>query len=493
MFEKITPEQAGISSRDVEALIRSLNRSGLATHSVLLMKGDKIFGEFYWKPFHQDLCHRMYSQTKSMVAVAVGFLLDDGKLSLDDRIADLFPDKYEQTLPDVLKNQTVRQMLNMETCGRAPSWFRHPDPDRVHLYLNENTADVPAGMRFEYDSPGAQVLSTLVERLSGRSLMDFLRERLFSHLGTFQTATILKTKTEDSFGDSAMICTTRDIASFARFVMNYGMWQGKRLLSEAYLREATSPLVDSDELGFDDWESRGYGYLIWCLQDEGFYFNGMGSQLTYCIPGKDLIFAITSDNQGYPGAKALIEQAFRTCILEKMGPNPLKEDPEAFASCEALAVSLDLMCLAGKTRSPWQNELNHRTYICDENPTGIRSFRFDFEEDGTAVWHYENEQGVKELRFGLGKNVFGKFPQYGYSDEHAGLRTENGFLYDCAVSAAWREERKLLMKVQIIDRYLGNMLAMFSFRDEIAVVRMKKTAEDFLNEYTGEFTARIKC
>ena len=66
MFEKITPEQAGISSKAVSRFIRKLNERGLATHSVVLMRGDSIFGEFYWKPFHRDFNHRMYSVTKSL-------------------------------------------------------------------------------------------------------------------------------------------------------------------------------------------------------------------------------------------------------------------------------------------------------------------------------------------------------------------------------------------------------------------------------------------
>ena len=89
------------------------------------------------------------------------------------------------------------------------------------------------------DSAGSQVLSSLVEKLSGQSLFDYLNDRIFRKLGTLQTATILKTRNGDSWGDSALVCTSRDMASFARFVMNYGAWQGEQLLNEAYLRAAT--------------------------------------------------------------------------------------------------------------------------------------------------------------------------------------------------------------------------------------------------------------
>ena len=246
MFRIITPEQAGIESKYVEKFIRTLNKRGLATHSVLLIRGNDIFGEFYWKPFHKDFCHRMYSVTKSFVSVAIGLLEEDGLLRLDNPIANYFPEKIDGPIPEYVRNLTIRQMLTMQTCGDTPYWFTCDDPDRVHIYLNQNQATIPGGMRWEYDSPGSQVLSTLVEKLSGKSLFEFLDQRIFQKLGTFRTASILKTKTNASFGDSAMICTARDLASFARFVMNYGTWNNQRLMNETYLRTATSPVVDND-------------------------------------------------------------------------------------------------------------------------------------------------------------------------------------------------------------------------------------------------------
>ena len=488
MFQKISPEKAGVRSQNVLDFIAALERRGVVMHSVLLMKGEDLFAEYYWKPFHKDLCHRMYSQTKSFVGVAIGLLEEDGLLKLDDPVHTYFPDKIDRELPPYLKELTIRQMLMMQTSGAAPSWFFHPDPDRTHLYFSENSGDHPAGTQWKYDSPGSQVLCALVERLAGRSLFDFLNERIFRALGTFQTATILKTKTEDSFGDSALLCTTRDIASFGRFVMNYGMWHGKRLMNEAYLRTATSRLADKDRTGFAGACTDGYGYQIWSTPYGGFAFNGMGAQLTICIPEKDLIFSCTGDNQGFPAAKDLICSAFYELIVEHMSPASLPEDAETYRRCLQLEEKLTLSCLKGETTSPFAENVNGKTYLCGENPMGIREFSLEFLPDGTGVWHYLNEQGEKSLPFGLGKNVFCKFPQKGYSSLHAGLPDENN-LYDCACSAVWGQKNMLKLKVQIIDQYLGNLFVTFSFRDDLVTVTMEKTAEAFLNEYKGNLVA----
>ncbi len=492
MFKKITPEQAGISSKYVKKFVETLNRRGLVTHSVLLMKGDDIFAEYYWAPFTADTCHRMYSQTKSYVAVAIGLLIEDGKLSLDDKIVDFFPEKIEREIPANLKEQTVKDMLTMCTVGEPPSWFYQEDPDRTHLYLNENNSRFPSGMRFKYDSPGSQVLSSLVEKLSGQSLFDFLNCRIFKYLGTFKTATVLKTPNGDNWGDSALVCTPRDMASFGRFVMNYGLWQGNRLMNEAWLKEATSKIVDNQVSAFDDFYSQGYGYQIWRLPENAFSFNGMGAQLTVCLPDKDLIFVITSDNQGYGASKSLILSAFYEIIVDNMSDTPLPEDKEAHEEALAIADTLQLAAMSGNVGSDLEKELCGRTYICEENRTGITKFSFIFKEDGTGELHYTNAQGDKVLPFGMGKNIFAKFPQLGYSNDVACVPTTDGFMYDCASSAAWREGGRLLLRVQIIDRYLGNMFVRFTFRDDIATVTMTKTAEAFLDEYNGEFVAHIE-
>ncbi len=257
IFETCSPEAAGIGSAHVHEFLKHLEESGVVMHSVLLLRGEKLFGEFYWKPFDRAFCHRMYSQTKSYVGIAIGLLEEEGKLSLSDTIASFFPDKLDGTLHPYMQEQTIRDMLCMTTCAQSPSWFETDDPDRTHEYLNTARIARPSGTIWEYDSPGSQVLSALVERLSGKKLLDYLREKLFCHMGTFETATILETPNGDSWGDSALVCRPLDMLSFGRFVMNYGTWKGKRLMNEAYLRTATSPLVSTRTTGHDAFNTHG--------------------------------------------------------------------------------------------------------------------------------------------------------------------------------------------------------------------------------------------
>lgn len=491
MFERITPEAAGISSKKVLKFINSLEKHGIVMHSVLLMKGDKLFCEGYYAPFDVNFNHRMYSQTKSYVAVAIGLLEEDGKINLDDKVCDYFRDKITRELPPWLENQTVRQMLTMTTSASGVNWFTSEEPDRTAIYFNLKSVVRPAGTYWTYDSAGSQVLCALVERVSGKSLFDFLNERIFSHLGTFKNATVLKTKNEDSWGDSALICTPRDMASFARFVANYGTWQGKRLMNENYLRTATSPLRDnrSDYHGFELSVTHGYGYQIWCTENGGFAFCGMGGQDTVCIPEKDLIVVYTGDNQGNGSARNVTLCSLFDNIVDEMGDEALPEDPASYAELQEKLASLKLAVTSGNASTPYADKINGQRFVCEKNDMGIKYFELSFEGDHGTL-RYENAQGEKELSFGLAKNAFGKFPEFGYSDGHGGLPGPDGFLYDCAVSGAWSEERKFNLFCRIIDRYFGNLYMTFAWaEDGTAHVQMISTAENFLGAYRGAMIA----
>ena len=163
MFKTVTPEQAGISSSEVSRFINYLNDNSLRIHSLLLIRDDKMFTEAYWKPFNKDFCHRQYSQTKSFVGVAIGLLISDGLLSLDDKISKFFGDKIDDvdSASHYLLNQTIEQMLTMSTVGEGKIWLREKAYDRTHLYFNNRPYVKMPGALWEYDSPGSQILSCI--------------------------------------------------------------------------------------------------------------------------------------------------------------------------------------------------------------------------------------------------------------------------------------------------------------------------------------------
>ena len=492
MLKFATPESCGLPSKQISKFINNLNKRQLHTHSVLMMRGDNIIYEGYWAPFNKDYNHRMYSVTKSFVSVAIGLCQEEGLLNLDDCVYDYFPDRVEKNLDEHVRKQTVRQMLTMTTVGHPCEWFTHGDPDRTHCYFSDYGRRRASGTIWEYDSAGSQVLSSLVERVTGKTLFEYLNEKIFKHLDSFHNAKILQTPNGDSWGDSAMICTTRDLATFARFVMNYGTYGGKRLMNEEYLKEATSPLVHNRWDGHMHAFRHGYGYQIWMGEQGSFAFVGMGDQLAICIPKYDFIFCCTGDNQGNESASDyLVYQLFDT-VVDFLEDSPVSENKEDTEELKKLTDSLELFSIEGASDSPWRDKINDVTYECEENRLNISDFTFHFDSASGGVLHYTKKGRTLDLPFEVNKNVFGLFPELGYSRERGAVRTTDGHMYKDAVSLTWYQDNKIMVLVQIIDEYLGNTSLTFAFIDDEATVMFAKTAEDFLWDYDGQAHAKIK-
>ena len=308
-------------------------------------------------------------------------------------------------------------------------------------------------------------------------------------------AGMVDVKTAGTLTTTGKFIATKEIniqkaTTFGQLVMNYGVWEGKRLMNEKFLRTATSKLVDNNRSAHYSIYNQGYGYQIWRIANNGFAFVGMGDQITLCFPDKDLIFAIMSDNQGTQLIRHIMMGYVCDEIAGKISDTPLPENPKAQAELETLSKSLKLRSVNGQEDSPLREEINGKTFICNPNNAGITKFSFHFNDEKSGEFHYTNAQGDKVLPFGVNHNVFGKFPQLGYSNEFGGVETDDGFMYDDAVSFAWYEDKKIMMLVQIIDRYFGNMSIMLSFKgDEVAGV-ISYTAENFLKEYPAVIVAK---
>ncbi len=478
-----SPEKMGIRSKDILACIRKLEREELATHDLIVMRRDRIVFEHYWKPFDKDFKHRMYSVTKSFVSLAIGFLEQDGQIRLEDKLIDHFPAEAKAATNEHFKELTIRQMLMMRTAKKRHNWFERKPQDRVLDYFqNENPPRHP-GTFFEYDSHGSFILGALVERISGKTLMDYLREKLFDKIGFSPDAQMLQCPGGHSWSDSALICKPTDLLKTAQFCLHKGYWNGEQILNEEYITAATSCQVPTITTYYPGYYCSGYGYQFWRTYDNSYFFNGMGCQFAICVPDKEMIVIYNGDNQGNDFAKKIIFDAIFDHIVRKAEDGPLPEDPEGQKDLSDYAETLTLYTPKGATESPLIARIDGKTFRLEPNPMGIETVRFEFSGEGGTLY-YTNAQGDKALSFGLGKNAFGKFPQAGYSDRIGTVPGDR--LYDCAASAVWADDYTLQLEVQIIDTYFGRLHTVFAWREDLALgVYMKKAAEDFLNEYNG--------
>ena len=487
MFVKATPESAGISSKSVLKFLKTLDSHGLSSHSVLIARGDKLICEAYWKPFDETLPHRMYSQTKSYVGLAVRLLAEENRLSLDDKIVSYFPDKLPEKVHPYFEKQTIRNMLMMRTCidEGGKNWFREHNGDRVKLYFSQQPTVEP-GTEYHYDSMGSFVLGALVEKLTGKTFLDYLREKCLREIGFSETARCLKSPDGYSWGDSALLCTSRDMLAYGRLIGRRGEYDGRQLFDGRIIDDA---LNDDTGLGaerFDSYSHRGYLSQFWSFYDGAVGFNGMHDQVTLYHPGTDITFTCTSGNaRGTASREVMISYLYSEII--ETASEPLPEDELAFAELKSHINGLRLVSQRGRAYSSVENTINGKTFVCGPNEAGISEFSLSF-KDKTCDFRYKNAQGEKLITLGRGQNVFGQFPETGYSAEVGGVVCE-GHTYRCASSFAWDSVDQMNARIQIIDDYIGNLFISFSFGEAYARDHLDGDAENFLTEYKGRINA----
>lgn len=483
MFKIITPEKAGISSKYVLKFIKSLEKNNLCTHSFIMARGDNIFAEGYYAPFHKDFKHRMYSISKSFVGIAVGLAIEDGLLSLDDKMIKYFPEYITEDTNKLLLEMTIRDMLTMQTCVVIhKKWFYQNFDDRIEAYFKAEIGK-ESGTSWNYDSPASFMLCCIVEKLTGKSFLDYLKDKFLNKAGFSKDSYCLKCPGGHSFGDSGIICTAKDLLVFARFVMNGGKINGISYMNEEFIKEATKKQVSNSHGGEYSNGAYGYGYQIWKAPNDGFAFIGMGDQYVICDPKKDFVFIINSDNQGMGDfSRSIIYHELYETIINNLNESQ-EEDYEAYNELNDYICNLKLFSLKDNINNPFMEMMNGHTYKLDNNPMNIEWIRLDFNKN-KGILSYKNKQGEKSISFGFGYNEFMKFPQSDYSDMIASLPSENN-MYDCAISADWPEPNKLRIKVQIIDKYLGNLNIELGFKGNVVGITMIKNAEAFLDEYQG--------
>jgi hypothetical protein len=434
----------------------------------------------------------MYSTSKTFVSVAIGFCEQDGLLSLDDPISKFFPEYLERE-GAARHTSTVRELLSMESTIRGVHWFLPDVTDRVATYFKEQPTKYPNAL-FDYDSAGSFMLGVIVEKLTGKPFLQYLQDKFLREIGFSEDAYCLKAPGGYSWGDSGVLCTARDLWLFARFLLNGGTFNGKRYLNEKFMRDATTMRICNNDYDFVAHDSFGYGYQIWGMARGCFSTFGMGTQLGFCDPKHDLVFVINADTQGNPHGYEQVFDALYRNILDNISEDgvPLPPAEEENEALSAWLSERKLFCLTGASKSRFSAEIDGITFKADKNPMGIKWFRLDFDGD-EGSFRYENAQGVKCMPFGFGHNVFDRFPEEGYSDM-VGNESAPGNTYRAAFSADWPEERKLRIRVQIIDKYFANLAIVFGFRDaERVSVRMVKQAEAFLEEYSGVMNARAEA
>lgn len=473
------PEEVGVSSAWVSDYIRTLNDKRKVCHSFMMIRHGKVFAEGYWAPFHKDFKHRMFSISKSFVSGAIGMLIDEGKITLDDKIVDHFPEKLPAEVDPYIAEMTIRHMLMMSTCHPNGTTYKTKSgldtKDWVATFFNPDyKPNRHPGSCYQYDTSSTHTLCALVEKLTGKTLLAYLQEKVLSEIGFSADAWCIQAPCGVSWGGSGVLCTARDLARYALLFANGGRLNGKQYLSEEYVREATSKQIDNGEYG--------YGYQIWRQRGNSHAFTGMGGQYALYNPEKDFMLVCTSDSQGDPEKYNGIQDLIFDAVIDKIESETLPADDAAYESLTSLIDGLKVSVPFGEAQSPLMDKINGVTYELGENPMGMKSFTIRFADNG-GVLTYHTDRGDKAYPFRMAEYEDTFLPETHYHNEI--ICTPSGKPFRCLNAGVWQDENTFLLRTLIIDNHIGNMSAFFTFDQDKVSLNIIKNCEWFLNEYSG--------
>ena len=322
-FPRATPESQGISSRHIRRFLEELERGGdLFPQDVLILRrGQLLCGASYESQVLTAPKHT-FSACKSVTALAVGLLVDDGLLHLEDKVADLFEDLATAAVRRRLKTMSVEDLLTMRSgvlFGEAEAMTEN---DWMKAFLNSSLKGEP-GTEFHYNSLNTYMLSAIVRRKAGKGLLEFIQERLFDPMGItdvlWETCPMGTEK-----GGWGLYIRPEDMAKLGQLVLDGGLWQGRRLISQAFLQAAlTAHASPPPELGDYD-----YGYQIWVGRKANtFLFNGMLGQNVLGFRDSGILLVTNAGEDTDFQESRYFEIADR--YFGGQFPEALPEDPQA--------------------------------------------------------------------------------------------------------------------------------------------------------------------
>ncbi|MGM9624870.1 MAG: serine hydrolase domain-containing protein, partial [Eubacteriales bacterium] len=296
-FARTAPENEGIPSACLAAFLEKLLcEPALRMHSILLLRHNRVVMEAEFGAQSIRIPKYTFSACKSIVSLCIGILVGDGVLSVEDKLVDLFADRIAAERLSVVQKMRigsicVRDLLTMRTGIVFNELECQTDPDWVRCYLNSSVSGEP-GKTFSYNSLNTYMLSAVICRLTGMSLSEFARQRLFAPLGItdFFWETCPRGIEKGGWG---LYIRPEDMAKLGVLVRDHGMWNDTQIVGADYLRDAVTPWVHTP----DDTGRYDYGYQIWVdTAPKTYLFNGMLGQNVMIFPDTDIVIVSNAGN-----------------------------------------------------------------------------------------------------------------------------------------------------------------------------------------------------
>lgn len=450
-LQRSTPAAQGIAADAILAFVEAVERAGYGLHSLMLLRHGAVVAEGWWQPYQPDRPHTLFSLSKSFTSTAIGLAVAEGRLSIDDLVLAFFPDDAPAEVSANLAAIRVHDLLAMAT-GHAENidmagalggtWVR--------AALAAPVVFAP-GTHFFYNNAATYLLSAIIQKLVGTTLLDYLQPRLFAPLG-IANPTWEQSPQGINTGAWGLSITTEDIACFGQLYVQRGMWHGTQLVPEAWVAQATRFQVSNAHPKDSDWQ-QGYGYQFWRCQHNAYRGDGAFGQYCIVMPDQDAVLAITSGISGMQGVLDLVWEH----LLPAMRPRPMP--PPIYEMQTQLDQQLTQLAIEpphGQTTSPLAAQVSEQTYTFDAANHMLETARLDFDAAGCTL-SVRDERG--EHHVAVGSDVWRESTTT--LDAHGPLRA--------AAWGAWTAEDTFTIKICYVETpFIATLTCRFS-KDRLAL------------------------
>ncbi len=452
---RVSPEQAGIRSEQVVAFFDSLMAfPDTEIHSAIVMRHGKVIGEIHPTPFKAEYSHTLFSCSKTFTSAAIGIAIGEHRLKLTDRLATFFPEYLPREVGEWLADITIEDLLTMRSGFVFFDEVRSEHLDWIKTYLNHPMNAKP-GTKFQYDSLDTYLLSAIIQKVTGMTLLEYLKPRLFEPLY------INKVKWEVSpegvnTGGWGLYLQSESLAKFGQLLLQQGKWEGKQLIPAEWVKAMMAPHAGDF-----------YGYQMWmCDWQEAARADGAYGQYIIVNPRQDIVVVITQCLRG-DGKKeqSLIKNVLFPGIVPSSTGKAIQPG-KAYNILKKKQSSYTLPLLDGKKSNKQMNTHLNKAYHLDKNPLGWKHITF-LTPQKMEVVDSAGRKGTIEMGFKQWKtSSIGFYPQNPRGTTRNCFSTLD-FPFLASSCYAWQGD-ELVIKTHFVDwvtsielrlRFEGNRLS----------------------------------
>lgn len=397
-FKKVSPESCGVDSRDLLKFISVMENmpEEKETHGFMLIRHGKLLAEGWFAPYTEDMPHTLFSDTKTFVQLAIGFMVQEGLIAIDDKVSGYFTDKLPENISDHNRNLTIRHLLMMATGHKGQGIhqggdFTNMSVDKLkEFFKTEHYID--AGKEFQYDNIASYVLSCLVTRLTGKNVAEYLKPRFLDPLGI--TVDYYSADMEGNcIGYSGFRIKLEALAKIGQFFLNGGVWEGRQLLSREWCESAMAKHTDCVGPCGEDW-NQGYCWQMWRGRYNTARLCGAYGQMCVIAPDYDMIFA-TNSGANFNRLQYILDNFYENVLL-KAKDEPLEENQVGNIKLENKIEKLSLQNDFAPL-SPRAKDIDGKVFTF-EKILGYNSVKLNFIDDVCRI----TLSGEKTISFDAG-------------------------------------------------------------------------------------------